>query len=279
MFHVIFILFVSSQNTVWYNALRYELATIRADAWHTFAQAPRSRKYDALFRIEVTTARLSNIACSCRCSVSRPVPFRIRRSPRTELLRKRCDGPQYIGLAERDAAEKHLGEAKAGTTGAPVMRLPISSSGGRSAGGCFVTRMGEASPGPGVHYPNTSSISPRGCPVFASPRALDSADWERLHESAGAHGIRSLRVKPKTFQVHRRWPAHTYSRDGLIRANLGQDSPGPGCVNVSDYDPFRQTSYIKTTVCHPPSIRSDPSSDPYKMLRFLEKDAPELKRV
>lgn len=182
-----------------------------------------------------------------------------------------------MGLAERDAADKHLGKATAGSTGAPVMRLPMSSSGERGAGGCFVTRMGEASPGPAVHYPNTSSMSPRGGPVFASPRALDPADWETVHESAGTHGTRRLRVKPKT--VHRRWPVYTYSRDGRIRGKLGQDSPGPGCVNVSDYDPFRQTSHIKTTVCHPPSTtQSDPSSDPFKMLRAAAKNASDLKR-
>ncbi|CAM9673754.1 unnamed protein product [Scytosiphon promiscuus] len=176
-------------------------------------------------------------------------------------------GAPYIGLKEQEAAEKLIGPAKAGTTGSPVMRLLFSSRGEREGpDGCFVTRLGAASPGPARHFPDVSSISPRGCPVFAAPMALDPKDWDRKRQAVLSKTVDSREelsrtsVRPKTCQVHRRWPSHTHIRDeGRISGNLGQDSPGPGTVNVASHDPFRTTSFLKTDVCCPPRTASPAS--------------------
>lgn len=138
------------------------------------------------------------------------------------------------------------------------MRLLVSSRGEREGpDGCFVTRMGAASPGPARHSPNCSSISAKGCPVFAAPTALDPAEWERqkVPEQPRTPKLgRSNAARSKTSQVHRRWPSYTHNGDGgRISGNLGQDSPGPGIVNIADHDPFRASSFLKTDVCHPPS--------------------------
>ncbi|CAM9576947.1 unnamed protein product, partial [Hapterophycus canaliculatus] len=181
-------------------------------------------------------------------------------------------GTPFIGLKEQEAAEKLIGNAKAGTTGSPVMRLLLSGRGEREGpDGCFVTRLGAASPGPARHSPDVSSISSRGCPVFAAPMALDPNDWDRQRQLAKPEAsdprkrlLRSF-VRPKTCQVHRRWPAHTHVRDeGRISGNLGQDSPGPGTVNVANHDPFRPTSFLKTDVCYPPPA-SSPASLPCRV--------------
>ncbi|CAM9152109.1 unnamed protein product [Ectocarpus sp. 13 AM-2016] len=167
-------------------------------------------------------------------------------------------GSPYIGLKEQGAADKIVGKANAGTTGCPVIRTLVSSRGEREGpDGCFVTRMGAESPGPASHYPNVSSISSRGCPVFATPTALDAEEWERRNKSSNSKALHHQPAKmsaiPKTSQVHRRWPAYTHLRDeGRISGNLGQDSPGPGAVNIADHDPFRASSFLKMDVCHPP---------------------------
>lgn len=156
------------------------------------------------------------------------------------------------------------------------MRTLVSSRGEREGpDGCFVTRMGAASPGPASHYPNVSSISSQGCPVFAAPTALDAEQWERRNKasSTNSNALSSrMSATPKTSQVHRRWPAYTHLRDGgRISGNLGQDSPGPGAVNIADHDPFRASSFLKMDVCHPPSASnaaSFPSRVPFGQQRI-----------
>lgn len=168
------------------------------------------------------------------------------------------------------------------------MRHLVSSKGERERpDGCFVTRMGAASPGPARHFPDCSSISSRGCPVFASPTALDPAEWEQRRpeqpppphkldkrqarsKTTQSHhrGNRSC-ARPKTSQVHRRWPSYTHLKDeGRISGNLGQDSPGPGAVSVANHDPFRAKSFLRTDVCRPPPA-SSPASFEY-CVRFHE---------
>lgn len=136
------------------------------------------------------------------------------------------------------------------------MRLLSSSRGEREGpDGCFVTRMGAASPGPARHFPNSSSISSKGCPVFAAPTALDPAQWERQkvpEQPRTPHLVRS-NGRSKICQVHRRWPSYTHMGDGgRISGNLGRNSPGPGIVNIANHDPFRASSFLKKDVCHPP---------------------------
>jgi len=191
-------------------------------------------------------------------------------------------GAPYIGIKEREAADRHIGKAKAGTTGSHVMRHLVSSKGERERpDGLFITRMGAASPGPARHFPNCSSISSRGCPVFASPTALDPAEWEQRRpeqpsiprkldkrparsKTPQTHNrISRSFARPKTSQVHRRWPSYTHLKDeGRISGNLGQDSPGPSTVNVANHDPFRAKSFLRTDVCHPPPA-SSPASFAY----------------
>lgn len=249
-----------------------------------------------------------------------PAPLDCTRRHRFSRAAKHATGTPYMGLKEREAADKIVGNAIAGTTGSPVMRLLLSSRGEREGpDGCFVARMGGASPGPARHSTNVSSICSTGCPVFAAPTALDPADWERQmmtsspeqkqpqippslpagsserpemiteqprtsallknnsqHFEIGTqaqqqqHGrlMRSLAARPKTSQVRRRWPLHTHVRDeGRISGNLGQDSPGPGTLNIANHDPFRAKSFLKTDVCQPPpasSLASYPFCVPFR---------------
>lgn len=156
-----------------------------------------------------------------------------------------------MGIAEREAADKITGKTKAGSTGAHVMRLLVSGGIERERPqGCFEIRMGAESPGPAQHFPIESCISRTGCPVFASPRPLDPADWNRQKRLKTPQAVGPGR--PKVSQVHRRWPMYTHSKDGCISGTLGQDSPGPCAVSVADHDPFRATSFLKTGICHPP---------------------------
>lgn len=188
--------------------------------------------------------------------------YTVRYRQKCERAREPSGGPRYIGIAEREAAEKHIGKPKAGSTCTPVMRRPLSNVGERErADGCFVTRRGAASPGPGTHFPKTSAISPRGCPVFAAPNAVDTTDWKRRNEFEKHQGLTPGR--PKSTQIHRRWPTYMHSKHGGISDNLRQDSPGPGLVNVAGYDPFRHTSFLKTDVCHPPPSTSAVCSFPW----------------
>lgn len=161
-----------------------------------------------------------------------------------------------------------------------MMRLLVSSKGERERpDACFITRMGAESPGPASHFPDCSSISARGCPVFASPTALDPSEWkqrrtertlttQKLEKESARSKTPQTRcrltarsfARPKTSQVHRRWPSYTHLKDeGRISGNLGQDSPGPGIVNVANHDPFRAKSFLRTDVCHPPPPSSPAS--------------------
>lgn len=156
-----------------------------------------------------------------------------------------------MGIAEREAADKLVCKTKAGSTGAHIMRMLVSGGTERERPqGCFEIRLGAESPGPAQHFPTNSCISRRGCPVFASPKALDPPDWERRKRIQSQRGAGSGR--PKVSQVHRRWPMYTHSKHGCISSTLGRDSPGPGAVSVADHDPFRATSFLKTGICHPP---------------------------
>ena len=179
------------------------------------------------------------------------VPLRSRQLRKKTKELRNVVGTQHIGIAEREAADKIIGKAKAGSTGAHIMRLLVSGGTERERPqGCFEIRMGAASPGPAQHFPTESSISRRGCPVFASPKALDPADWKRQKRLKAPQPVGSGRRK--IYQEHRRWPMYTHFKDGCISGTLGQDSPGPGAVNVADHDPFRATSFLKTGICHPP---------------------------
>ena len=152
---------------------------------------------------------------------------------------------------EREAADKIIGKAKAGSTGAHLMRLLVSGGTERERPqGCFEIRMGAASPGPAQHFPTEYCISRRDCTVFASPIVLDPADWKRQRRLKIPQAVGSGR--PKIPQKHRRWPMYTHFKDGCISGTLGKDSPGPGAVSVADHDPFRATSFLKTGICHPP---------------------------
>eukprot|EP00752_Nemacystus_decipiens_P004294 g3923.t1 len=179
---------------------------------------------------------------------------RTRRRPR--LSGDTAKHTPYIGIKEREAADRIVLQAKAGATGAPVMRLLLSRRGEREGpDGCFVTRKGAASPGPARHFPNCSSISSKGCPIFAAPTAMDPSEWERQNVPGDPRTpqLNGNNGRSKTSQVHRRWPSYTHMRDaGRISGILGQDSPGPGTVNIADHDPFRPRSFLKKDVCHPP---------------------------
>lgn len=157
-------------------------------------------------------------------------------------------------MEEREIAERHLGKAKAGSTGVHVMRLPISGQ-NDGASTFLPPRLGAESPGPARHFPGVSCISSRGCPVFATPRRLEPELVHRVEEREGSGNRRSnLFSTPQsdTLQEVRRWPEFTHYKNGKITGNLGSDSPGPGVVNIADHDPFRPVSFLKRDVCHPP---------------------------
>lgn len=166
-------------------------------------------------------------------------------------------GPGFIGIEAQQTAEKYIGKLKAGSTGVHIMRLPISGNTDR-AHAWFLTGLGAESPGPAGHFPNTSCLSSRGCPVFAMPNSLDSdlaRNQRELIHSERNRGVKSFSTRqPKETQVLRRWPTFTHFRNGKISGNLGSDSPGPAVVSVADHDPFRPMSFLKKDVCHPPPI-------------------------
>lgn len=179
----------------------------------------------------------------------------LSRRYRNPVRAKNAGGPRYIGFAEHDAADKYLGKAKAGSAGVYVMRIPISKSGERGVNGYFETKMGAESPGPASHFPSVSSISPRGCPVFGTPKAMDLRDWERQENSEAPDVVIPPRPA-KTAQVHRRWPFSSppiQLNNGRVPGSPGMDSPGPCTVNIANHDPFRPKSFLKTGICRPPS--------------------------
>lgn len=144
-----------------------------------------------------------------------------------------------------ESADKHVGKAKAGSTGVPTMRLPVFPAGEReNADGFFSARMRAASPGPAQHFPNISCLSPRGCPVFAAPKAVGPRHQKALKPA------QTLRTQGATR------PKNSYSSPGYVSGSLRQDSPGPATVNLADHDPFRPKSFLKIDVCCPPQTSS-----------------------
>lgn len=185
----------------------------------------------------------------------------------TRYVRRLDPGTGFIGIEERGAAEKHLGKARAGSTGVHVMRLPERPQDRSTA--CFPTRLGTESPGPADHLASVSCISSRGAPVFAAPNALDCDHTDRGKTMKHVRNWRmewipaqkpkttsqtTSRAMPKAAQVLRRWPTFTHFRNGKISGNFGSDSPGPASVNIANHDPFRPMSFLKTEVCHPPPL-------------------------
>lgn len=175
-----------------------------------------------------------------------------RRARECTSTQSRSPGPQHIGLDALDSAENVLSKVTPGSTGVYLTRLPISSARERGgADGCFASRAGAASPGPAKYAPSVSCISPRGCPVFAAPKLTPpNTANEQRHSSPDNCGTAD-RSRRKVCQGLKGWPTFTLLKNGKISGNLGEDSPGPGAVNVADYDPFRPTSYLKTGVCQP----------------------------
>lgn len=187
---------------------------------------------------------------------------------RRGMGRRLDPGPSFIGIEAKEVAEKHLGKARAGSTGVHVMRLPEKPWDRSTA--CFPTRMGAELPGPADHFASVSSISSRGAPVFAAPNALDgdppdrgktvehdrnwSMNWTAI-EKPKATLKTSSKAMPKAAQVLRRWPTFTHFRNGKVSGNFGSDSPGPASVNIANHDPFRPVSFLKTEVCHPPPLK------------------------